>query len=345
MLATALRRPIGHAVSRRIARTVALGICLLVAIDAAEARKLLQGGRASGRAGGRGDIKPINGPALPYTTVENPFTLPDDMKFGNVTAIAVNSKGHVFVFHRGPVPLFEFDAKGAFVRAFGEGLTNRPHGLKIDSSDNIWITDSGNHTAVKMDPTGKVLFTLGEQGKNGTWDEAAGTRLLDQPTDVAFAANGDFFVSQGHGGVPRILRFDKNGRFLKSWGVTPRSIDVATNIHSLAVDKAGLLWAGDREAGRILIFNGDGQLQRTIQMANRVSGLVLGKDGLIYISSSYEGQIIQADSDGKVLGVTGGPGNGPGEYGEAHNLTLGPANEIYAADNSGSRVHKYLPRK
>jgi hypothetical protein len=72
---------------------------------------------------------------------------------------------------------------------------------------------------------------------------------------------------------------------------------------------------------------------------------VLGKDGLIYISSSYEGQIIQADSDGKVLGVTGGPGNGPGEYGEAHNLTLGPANEIYAADNSGSRVHKYLPRK
>jgi hypothetical protein len=152
-------------VSRRIARTVALGICLLVAIDAAEARKLLQGGRASGRAGGRGDIKPINGPALPYTTVENPFTLPGDMKFGNVTAIAVNSKGHVFVFHRGPVPLFEFDAKGAFVRAFGEGLTNRPHGLKIDSSDNIWITDSGNHTAVKMDPTGKVLFTLGEQGK------------------------------------------------------------------------------------------------------------------------------------------------------------------------------------
>ena len=282
---------------------------------------------------------------LPYTLVENWTKLPPEMKLGNVSAIAVNSKGHVFVFHRGAVPLYEFDAQGTFIRGFGEGLATRAHGIKIDSSDNIWITDNGNHTVVKMDPAGKVVMTLGEHGKNGTWDEAAGTKLFDQPTDVAFAANGDFFVSQGHGGTPKILRFDRTGRFLKSWSVEARSADVATNLHVLVFDGQGLLRVGDREAGRILIFDVDGNLRRTIQMRNRVSGLGLGTDGHMYVSSSVEGQIIQADLDGNVLSAAGGPGTGPGQFIEAHSLALGPNNEIYAADNGGSRVQKYIPRR
>src|SRR5581483_2767024 len=217
----------------KIAVLLAALMLSIFARDAGAQARGDQSARAAqpnGRAG-RGNFPPLEAGPLPYTLVDNWTKLPPDIKLGNVSAIAVNSKGHVFVFHRGPVPLFEFDADGTFVRGFGEGLATRAHGIKLDSLDNIWITDNGNHTVLKMDPAGKVVMTLGERGKNGTWDEAAGTKLFDQPTDVAFAANGDFFVSQGHGGTPMILRFDRTGRLLKSWTVEPRGADVATNLH------------------------------------------------------------------------------------------------------------------
>jgi streptogramin lyase len=316
---------------------LALGLCWMAS------SRDLPAQRAGAGRGGRPPIV-LPGPDLPFTLVERPFTMPADRTFGNVSAIAMNSRGHVFVFHRSAVPIFEFDERGQFVRGFGEGLTTRPHGIKFDSEDNLWITDTGNHTVVKMDPQGNVLMKLGEPGKNGSWTED-GPHLLDQPTDVAFLPNHEFFVTQGHGGLPRVLRFTPTGHLLQSWSVAQRTPDIPTNLHTVMIDADGSLWIADREAGRVLVLDGDGVLKRTLQMPSRVSGLYLGHDGLLYISSSTDGQVIQADRTGKILGVTGAPGTGPGQYGEAHTLTLGAAGEIYVADNAGSRVQKYLPRK
>src|SRR5678816_2942676 len=93
-----------------------------------------------------------------------------------------------------------------------------PHGFRIDDADNFWVTDIGNHTVMKLNPKGDILITLGTKGKAGVWDEAAGNHTLNQPTDIALAKNGDVFVGQGHGGGansdPRILRFDKNGKYI-----------------------------------------------------------------------------------------------------------------------------------
>ena len=154
----------------------------------------------------------------------------------------------------------EFDENQKFIRAFGDPLT-RAHGFRLDGAGNFWVTDVGAHTVMKLDSQGKVLLTIGTKGKAGAWDEAAGTQLLNEPNDLAIGRNGDVFVVQGHTpgkGDPRVLKFDKDGKFIKSWGgegTEPGKFNVA---HGIAVDAKGQLWVADRENQRIQIFDQDG---------------------------------------------------------------------------------------
>lgn len=136
---------------------------------------------------------------LGYRAVETGLRLPDGTRMGAPSSVAFDARGHMIVFNRGPQPLMEFDAQGTFVRGFGDGLYVRPHGMRIDADGNIWTTDVNGHTVTKMNVAGNVLLTLGTRGQPGNWDEAAGTRLLFEPADVAFGAGGDLFVVQGHG--------------------------------------------------------------------------------------------------------------------------------------------------
>ena len=121
----------------------------------------------------------------------------------------------------------------------------------------------------KVDRAGKVLLTLGTKGEAGEWNEAAGSRKLNQPTDIAIAANGDVFVSQGHtpgpNGDARVLKFDKDGKFLAQWGGKgnePGKFQVA---HGLAIDRKGTLWVADRENQRIQVFTPAGAFVREMK--------------------------------------------------------------------------------
>src|SRR6476620_11558142 len=71
---------------------------------------------------------------------EEPDTMPDGWKFGRVSAVATDSAGRVFVFHRGPHadPIVVFDAKGKFLRSWGRGMFGNAHGMRIDKNDNVW---------------------------------------------------------------------------------------------------------------------------------------------------------------------------------------------------------------
>ena len=286
-----------------------------------------------------------NAPDLGYVPVAHAFALPDGMTMGAPSSVATTSEGHIVVFNRGDHPLMEFDRNGAFVRAFGEGLFVRPHGMRLDADNNVWATDVNAHIVVKMTPEGKVLLTLGVNGQSGEWNEAAGERLLNQPNDVAIARNGDVFVMQGHGrGESRVLKFDSRGRFIRSWGgngAGPGQFDTG---HSIVIDDAGLVYVADRENRRVQIFDQDGTYIREWAFKGLPCGLYISPDGDMYLVSGFSGEILRLDKDGKAVGATGQPGKGLGEFGEAHYLTLGPDEEIYVADTVNRVLHKYVKR-
>src|SRR6187549_658907 len=167
-------------------------------------------------------LVPETAPELDYVAAPAAVTLPAGKDMGATASVAFDADGHLWVLSRGDQAFFEFNQDGTFIRSFGDGLFMRSHGLRIDRQGNLWATDVGGHIVVKLDRQGKTLLTLGTKGEAGEWNEAAGSRKLNQPNDVAIARNGDVFIVQGHtpgpGGDARVLKFDKTGKFIKSWG-------------------------------------------------------------------------------------------------------------------------------
>jgi DNA-binding beta-propeller fold protein YncE len=284
-------------------------------------------------------------PDLGYVPIQHGLRLPDGLSLGAPSSVAVTDKGHLVVFNRGDHPLMEFDGDGKFVRSLGEGLYVRPHGMRIDAEGNIWTTDVNGHTVTKMNSQGQVLLVLGVKGQSGDWNEAAQSRLLNEPNDLAFGPGGVVFVVEGHGrGDPRVLKFDKNGKFLKSWGGKgsgPGQFDIA---HSAVVDARGLVYVADRQNRRVQIFDGDGTYIKEWKYAGLPCGLFIGPGQQMYLATGFAGQILKLDSNGKALAATGQPGKGLGEFGEAHYLTLGPKGEIYVADTVNPSLQKFVKK-
>ena len=131
-------------------------------------------------------------PELPFESVPDPLTLPPDVHFGEIAGVAVNSKGHVFVFSRGnsigpaymatAAQLLEFDPSGKFVREIGKNLFawSYAHAVRIDKQDNIWVVDKGSNMILKMNPQGRVVWVFGRKGESSH---------LDVPPDYAVAAD------------------------------------------------------------------------------------------------------------------------------------------------------------
>ncbi|HEX4997100.1 MAG TPA: hypothetical protein VFY29_02675 [Terriglobia bacterium] len=277
------------------------------------------------------------GPALNYASVPNGLTFPEGVSMGLPGDLEFDGKGHLWVVSRpgqgvNTGTVVEFDENGKYLRSFGQGVFgNRPHGIHLDSDNNIWISDASSHIVVKMDQQGKVLLTLGTKGQAGEWDEAAGTRLLREPNDVAFGRNGDVFLAEGHtpgaNGLPRVLKFDRTGKFIKSWGgrgTEPGKFVVA---HGISIDGKGLVWVTDRENSRIQIFDQDGTFVRQIKYAGLPCSMLIRKDGITMVNG-FTGQILQLDLEGAVLGVYGKMD----EFGEAHNVAVSPKGEILVGD-------------
>ena len=169
-----------------------------------------------------------NVPEIPYTSVPNFLKLPPGEYLGESVAVATNSKGHIFVYHRSAnTRLFEFDQAGNFVKEIGSGYYGFEfaHSVRVDKDDNIWTVDEGTNMVTKFSPDGKVLMVLGRRppAVDGAQAAPAGPNqpaqkyIFCRPTDVGWDPQGNIFVSDGYCNN-RVVKYDKNGRFLAQAG-------------------------------------------------------------------------------------------------------------------------------
>ncbi len=280
-------------------------------------------------------------PRLQYTPVQDFFALPAGANFGEAAGVAVNSKGHVFVFHRGERPLMEFDATGKYVRSLGDGIFTTPHGLRVDAQDNLWTTDVGSHVVLKLNPEGRLLMVLGRKGVAGEEITPGGITLFNKPSDVAFDNAGNIYVSDGYGNS-RVVKFDKNGKFLTTWGTKGKGPGQFDLPHAIVVDGRGRVYVADRQNSRIQIFDGNGNYQTEWKHLGQPWGLVLAHDGTLFVADGQANRVVKTDLNGNVLGTFGGPGKGLGEFLFAHAIAIGTQDEVYVSEILNWRVQKFV---
>jgi len=228
----------------------------------------------------------------PYRTIEGLFKLPEGRPWGSASAVDIDRQGHIWIAERCGAnncqgstvdPVLEFDGTGKLLRSFGSGMFLFPHNLLIDRDGNIFVTDNHGNYIVKFNPEGKVLLTLGKKGVAGD-----GKDTFNQPSAVAIAPNGDIFVADGHGNNTnaRVVKFSKDGTFIKTWGkkgTEPGDFDTP---HAIAFDSQGRLFVGDRANNRIQIFDQDGKFLDAWTQFGRPSGLYIDHNDVIYVSDS-----------------------------------------------------------
>jgi len=282
-------------------------------------------------------------PDLGYRPVPHGLQIPADVEMGAPSSVDWTSEGRLLVLNRGPNPLMEFEPDGTFVRSWGQGEYIRPHGMRVDDDGNIWTTDVNGHTVRKMSPSGDVQMTLGVHGEPGEWAVGSKTGRLTEPTDVAIGLDGEIFVLVGHGrGEPRLLKFDESGTLLQTWGGQGTGPGEFDTPHSIVVDADGLVYVADRQNRRVQIFDADGTYLSERAYKGLPCGLFIDADGQMYMVSGFAGEILRLDENGKAIGATGQPGQGLGEFGEAHYMTIAPNGDIYVADTVRPALHRFV---
>jgi sugar lactone lactonase YvrE len=237
--------------------------------------------------------------------------LPGGRMWGSSAGIDIGPDGNVWAYDRcGAValtggcdtvnvdPIFRFDrSSGKILTSFGAGMFVLPHGIHVDREGNVWVTDSqGNsagtkgHQVIKFSPKGEVLLKLGKAGVAGS-----GPDTFNEPCDVITAPNGDIFVSDGHSGqnaspppgaTGRIMKFSKDGKFIKQWGRIGSAPGEFRTPHALAFDSKGRLFVADRGNHRIQIFDQNGAFIASYEQFSRVSGLFITADDTLYAIDS-----------------------------------------------------------
>jgi DNA-binding beta-propeller fold protein YncE len=275
-------------------------------------------------------------PKLNYEAVPDFFQLPTGEHFVEVAGVAVNSKGHIYVFHRGKHPLMEFDANGKYLHSIADDLFVTAHTVRVDVEDNIWTTDVGSHVVLKLSPEGRVLLSLGRMRTPG--DDVL---HFNQPTDVALDREGNIYVADGEGNS-RVLKFNKFGNPVLGWGMKgggPAQFDLP---HSIAID-GDLVYVGDRENGRIQVFDLNGHYLREWKLGHPF-GLFITPDHFIYMSDAIAGRILKITGDGNVVGVLDGPAPDKGRHFDPHSLAVDKDNSIFTAEVMPWRAQKFRPK-
>ena len=237
----------------------------------------------------------------PYRLVPGWGTLPNGAIWGETPGMAIDATGKLYAFHRSEPPIVELDRSGKILKMWGEKLFAWPHGIRVDRFGYLWITDGQARNGIgqqvfKYSLDGKLLMTLGTKGVRGEGPDTFGG-----PCDVAVAENGDIFVADGHFNS-RIVKFDKDGKFIKAWGKRGTGPGEFNLPHTLVIDSRGRLLVGDRSNNRIQIFDQDGTFIDQWTQFGTPSGIFIAADDTLYVVdyNVKKGVFIGSARDGAV---------------------------------------------
>ena len=310
--------------------------------------------------------KAQNVPEIRYESVPNFLKLPANLYLGEGIGVATNSKGHIFVYTRSQLTrLFEFDQKGNFVREIGEGLYGFAfaHAVRVDSQDNIWAVDEGSNMVIKFNPEGRVTMVLGRRPEPidatglltpPTPAAHPGQYTFDRPTDVAWDAAGNIFVSDGYGNS-RVVKYDKNGRFIATVGTKGSGQGQLNLPHTIAADAQGTVYVGDRSNKRIQVFDNDLSFKAIYDKVGAPWAVCItpGPHQYLYSSNSnpdnnnaeisaVTGEIYKMELDGTILGKFGTAGKPLGQFSTVHEIDCRNANELLVSEITAWRVQKII---
>lgn len=309
--------------------------------------------------------KAENVPEIPISSVPNFFKLPPDLYFGEGIGIATNSKGHVFVYHRsGDTRLFEFDQNGNYVRELGQGLYGLEfaHAVRVDKDDNIWVVDEGTNMVIKFNPDGRVVMVIGRRPEPvaGAFDSTLPPAppekyRLGRPTDVTWDPQGNIFISDGYVNS-RVVKYDKNGRFVKSVGGARGSAPSQLSTpHSITSDAQGNIYVGDRGNARVQVFDNDLVLRAIYDNVGNPWAVCISPppNQYLFVSNSnpdsnpaaswaITGEIYKMELNGKIIGKFGKAGKGLGEFSTVHEIDCRDPNQLFVSEISAWRAQKII---
>ena len=277
-----------------------------------------------------------------YSPVPNWCKLPYGMTFKNdATSVAVDSKDNVYVFCRGPVPLFIFDSEGNYINSWGEGEFLRPHGICVDKNDDLYLIDDQGHMIEKRTKEGKLIFRLGEKGKSSVRQSGD---IFNLPTDaIVDPDTGDIFISDGYGNS-RVHKFDTEGKYIKSWGEPGSDPGKFSLPHNIAITSGKRLIVADRENFRLQIFDTEGNFIDQWHIHHPMS-VTTDKEDNIYVGEMGPPPVQEGvknlgncvsilNPEGKLIERLGDelPGSNDNQFVAPHGIAVDSNGSIYVAE-------------
>jgi DNA-binding beta-propeller fold protein YncE len=303
-------------------------------------------------------------PADRYQEVQDWPRLPAGVQLGECAGVAVDSRGHVFVFHRPgrgfdtsatekltEPTVLEIDAdSGRLINAWGANMFLVPHGISIDAAGNVFLTDVGLQQVFKFTHDGAPLLALGEP-RVGAWDATH----FNQPTDIAIRGDGTFYVSDGYVNS-RVAIFDKSGRELREWGKKGSGPGEFSNPHGLTFVPGGSdVLVADRENSRLQLFDKDGAFKRQWRgvkdaaTTGRIFAVAADAAGNYFLGvrradydTAHTG-VVKLDRNWNIVATIGFGQSGDPLFNAVHDLALGKDGSIYVAETRTKRVVKLKP--
>jgi DNA-binding beta-propeller fold protein YncE len=313
---------------------------------------------------------------IKFDSVPNALQLPAGVYLGEVGGVATNSKGDVYVyttsghpsitigtarpFAHGGSRLFEFDKNGKFLaevakNTYGFMVAGQ---VRVDPADNIWVVDQFTNMVMKFDSRGELAMLLGRKAESENIParpprgDGAGqqTDLFGQPTDVAWDGAGNIFVADGAGNA-RIAKFDKDGKFVKSWGKRGTAPGEFANVLSIAVDAQGNVYAADGGNKRVQVFDNNGTFKTAFSNVGNAQALCMtrGANQVLFVSNSNPsndldtaGEIYKLGLDGTMMGKFGRAGKQLKEFGTVNAIDCRTDNTLYVGELGNLRVQKLV---